>query len=84
MRDLAAVIEEAGTVNPTTGGILGKVRPLKAYKELLTDEAFAKNPFARLQFFHQRHSSWDQRLNLYPVLRVDEAPRRESSAGAAP
>ena len=36
--------------------------------------AFAKNPFARLQFFHQRHSSWDRRLNLYPVLRVDEAP----------
>jgi hypothetical protein len=38
------------------------------------DEAFAKNPFARLQFFHQRHSSWDQRFNLYPVLRVDVAP----------
>ncbi|WP_224279124.1 hypothetical protein [Nocardioides lacusdianchii] len=43
VRDLAAVIEEAGTVNPATGGILGKVRPLQAYKELLTDEAFAKN-----------------------------------------
>ena len=53
-------------------------------RRLREDEAFAKNPFARLQFFHQRHSSWDQRLNLYPVLRVDEAPRRESSAGAAP
>jgi hypothetical protein len=38
------------------------------------DEAFAENPFARLQFFHQRHSSWDQRFNLYPVLRVDAAP----------
>ena len=44
-------------------------------RRLREDEAFAKNPFARLQFFHQRHSSWDQRLNLYPVLRVDEAPQ---------
>ena len=43
-------------------------------RRLREDEAFAKNPFARLQFFHQRHSSWDRRLNLYPVLRVDEAP----------
>jgi len=43
-------------------------------RRLREDEAFAKNPFARLQFFHQRHSSWDERLNLYPVLRVDVAP----------
>jgi hypothetical protein len=43
-------------------------------RRLREDEAFAKNPFARLQFFHQRHSSWDDRLNLYPVLRVDTAP----------
>jgi hypothetical protein len=43
-------------------------------RRLREDEAFAKNPFARLQFFHQRHSSWDQRFNLYPVLRVDAAP----------
>jgi len=43
VRDLAAVIESAGTVDLTTGGIRGQVRPLKAYSELLTDEAFAKN-----------------------------------------
>ena len=43
-------------------------------RRLREDEAFAKSPFARLQFFHQRHASWDQRLNLYPVLRVDTAP----------
>lgn len=43
VRDLAAVIEEGGAVNPTTGGVRGKVRPLKAYQDLLTDEAFAKN-----------------------------------------
>lgn len=40
----------------------------------LQDEAFAKDPFARLQFFAKRHASWDERLNLYPVLRVDAAP----------
>jgi murein tripeptide amidase MpaA len=38
------------------------------------DAAFAADPAARLQFFHQRHASWDERLNLYPVLRTDTAP----------
>ena len=41
----------------------------------LRDEPdFAKNPAARLQFFARRHSSWDERFNLYPVLRADAAP----------
>jgi len=39
-------------------------------KRLATDADFARNPQARLDFFYQRHSSWDQRLNLYPVLRI--------------
>lgn len=43
VRDLAAVIVEAGTVDKTTGAIRGKVKPLAPYKPLLTDEAFAKN-----------------------------------------
>ena len=38
-----------------------------------TDPAFAKNPQARLAFFAKRHSSYDERLNLYPVLRTDVA-----------
>jgi len=38
-----------------------------------TDPAFAKNPQARLAFFAKRHSSFDERLNLYPVLRTDVA-----------
>jgi hypothetical protein len=38
------------------------------------DEAFAKDPAARLQFFHQHHASWDERYNLYPVLRTDAVP----------
>jgi hypothetical protein len=36
-----------------------------------TDAAFAKNPHARLEFFARRHASWDERLNLYPVMRTD-------------
>ena len=39
-----------------------------------TDPAFAKNPHARLDFFYQRHSSWDERYNLYPVYRTSVAP----------
>lgn len=43
VRDLAAVITEAGTVDKTTGGVRGKVQPLAPYRQLLTDETFAKN-----------------------------------------
>lgn len=43
VRDLAAVIVEAGHVDATTGGIRGKVRPLRPYRDLLTDEAFTAN-----------------------------------------
>ncbi len=32
-----------------------------------------RTPQARLEFFARRHSSWDERLNLYPVLRTDTA-----------
>jgi hypothetical protein len=36
-----------------------------------SDAAFAKSPHARLEFFARRHPSWDERLNLYPVMRTD-------------
>jgi hypothetical protein len=39
-----------------------------------TDDAFARNPHARLEFFARRHPSWDERFNLYPVMRTDVAP----------
>lgn len=42
-------------------------------RKVETDPAFAKNPHARLEFFARRHASWDERLNLYPVLRSDVA-----------
>ncbi len=42
-----------------------------AFKARLeSDPAFAKSPRARLEFFARRHSSWDERFNLYPVYRT--------------
>jgi murein tripeptide amidase MpaA len=40
-------------------------------QKLADDPAFAASPSARLNFFAMRAPSWDERLNLYPVLRVD-------------
>jgi hypothetical protein len=39
-----------------------------------SDAEFAKSPGDRLEFFLRRHSSWDERYNLYPVVRIDVAP----------
>ena len=41
---------------------------------LREDAAFAADPKARLEFFYRRSPSWDERLNLYPVLRLDQRP----------
>lgn len=38
------------------------------------DPAFAGDAAARLDFFYRRHSAWDDRYNLYPVMRTDAAP----------
>ncbi|MBY4594973.1 M14 family metallopeptidase [bacterium BD-1] len=43
-------------------------------RRLQDDPAFAADPQARLEFFYRRHASWDERYNLYPVLRTDVAP----------
>ncbi|HLT43834.1 MAG TPA: peptidase M14, partial [Luteimonas sp.] len=43
-------------------------------RRLAEDQAFASNPSARLEFFHRLHPSWDERLDLYPVMRVDRVP----------
>ena len=39
-----------------------------------SDPAFAKSGAARLDYFARMHSSWDERYNLYPVLRTAVAP----------
>jgi len=43
-------------------------------KKLAEDPEFAKDPAARLEFFARRHSSWDERFDLYPVMRTDVVP----------
>lgn len=43
-------------------------------RRLNEDEQFARDPAARLDFFYRRHSSFDERFNLYPVYRVDVQP----------
>lgn len=42
--------------------------------KIAADPTFAKSGEARLEFFARLHSSWDERYNLYPVLRTDTAP----------
>ena len=42
------------------------------FSRKLEDAAFAANPEARLEFFHRRHASWDERLNLYPIYRLEK------------
>lgn len=42
--------------------------------KLATDAEFAKSPSARLEFFARRHSSWDERFKLYPVMRIGTIP----------
>ena len=44
-------------------------------RRLKADAEFAKSASARLEFFYRRHSAWDERFNLYPVLRLDTVPR---------
>ena len=44
-------------------------------QRLKDDPAFAKDPVARLDFFYHMHSAWDDRHNLYPVMRIPTAPR---------
>ncbi len=67
---------EAYVAEDVARAMLAKDPALKAAFEqrLKDDPAFAKNPFERLQFFARRHESWDERHNLYPVLRTDIVP----------
>jgi hypothetical protein len=38
-------------------------------RRLHEDASFAGRPEARLEFFHRRHPSWDERYGMYPVFR---------------
>ncbi|WP_337873227.1 M14 family metallopeptidase [Ignavibacterium sp.] len=39
--------------------------------KLQTDEAFKNNPYERLNFFYKRSPYWDNKLNIYPVMKLD-------------
>jgi hypothetical protein len=67
---------EAYVAEEVARDMLAKDPALKAEFEqrVKADPAFAKDPQARLDFFHRRHASYDQRLRLYPVLRTATAP----------
>jgi hypothetical protein len=43
-------------------------------QRLKDDRAFAGSPAARLDFFYRRHPSWDDRVNLYPIYRIESEP----------
>lgn len=47
--------------------------------KLRDDAAFAASADARLDFFYRRHSAWDARYNLYPVLRTDTVPTGDAA-----
>lgn len=48
---------------------------------LAADPAMAKDPSKRLDFFYRRHPSWDERMYLLPVFRLETAtPAIEGTA----
>lgn len=45
------------------------------FEQMIEDDpAFAEDPAARLDFFYKKHPSYDQRLGLYPVVRINKVP----------
>ena len=40
-------------------------------EKLAVDENFRKNPRKRLDFFYKRSPYMDEKLNVYPVMRVE-------------
>ncbi|MEA5125196.1 M14 family metallopeptidase [Xanthomonas floridensis] len=63
---------EAYVAEDVARDMLARDAGLKAQFEqrLANDKTFAADPQARLEFFARRHSSWDERYQLYPVLRT--------------
>ena len=41
-------------------------------QKVASDPEFARNSAARLDFFYRHHPSYDQRFNIYPVMRSQE------------
>ncbi|MCP4250266.1 MAG: M14 family metallopeptidase [bacterium] len=47
-----------------------------------TDREFAANPRARLNYFYRRSPYWDDRLNVYPVARLQKPLPAATGSGA--
>ncbi len=61
---------EGYVVEPLAQSMLNNDRQLKkAFEKALTEEAFAKDPKRRLQWFYERSPYWDPNYLLYPVGR---------------
>ncbi|MEN9799936.1 MAG: hypothetical protein RL653_3633 [Pseudomonadota bacterium] len=45
-----------------------------AFDARFPPDAGTVDPAARLRFFHERHPSWDTRMNVVPVYRLDSRP----------
>lgn len=65
----AYVAEEVGE------GMLRDPVVRREFLSRLSDPAFASDPKARLEFFYRRDPSWDDRRDVYPVLRVEDEGR---------
>ncbi|MGH8033505.1 MAG: M14 family metallopeptidase [Luteimonas sp.] len=67
---------EAYVAEDVARAMLARDPALKARFEqrIASDAEFANSPQARLEFFYRLSPSWDERYNLYPVLRTATAP----------
>ncbi len=65
---------EGYVMEPIAAAMLAKDSTLKREfeKKVQSDTSFAKNPYARLNFFYQRTPYWDSNYDLYPVARMIE------------
>ncbi|MBO9768516.1 MULTISPECIES: M14 family metallopeptidase [Xanthomonas] len=63
---------EAYVAEDVARDMLANDAALKAQFEqrIASDPDFSNNPQARLEFFAKRHASWDERYQLYPILRT--------------
>jgi murein tripeptide amidase MpaA len=62
-------------LEPFARELLAKDAAVKAaWDERLKSPAFAGDARARMQFFAERHPTFDTRFNLYPVFRLDSPP----------
>jgi hypothetical protein len=50
--------------------MLKDMKTREEFEKMLEKTEFRKSPEARYEFFYKKHSSWDQRLDRYPVYKL--------------